>query len=98
MARIPILADDHVEMGKYLCQQKLPSNYMEDFTVLGFVSDRIEDALTLLTAKGFDVHKNSSGAEITVALSTEIVAIRDLLTAHGINCSYRDIAETIYQA
>jgi len=98
MARIPILADDQVEMGKYLCQQKLPKNYMEDFTLLGFVADRIEDALALLAVKGFNVHRHNSGAEITIAFSTEIVAIRDLLTAHGIHCSYRDIAETIYQA
>lgn len=98
MMRIPILPDNPAEMENYLCGQELPCKYMEDFSLLGFVAESFEAALVLLAEKGFEVHRQDSGAKIDISSPTEIVVIHDLLTAHGIGCSYRDIAETIYQA
>ncbi|MDJ0624377.1 MAG: hypothetical protein QNJ17_15540 [Desulfocapsaceae bacterium] len=85
-------------LEKYLNQQKLPCNYMEDFSILGFVTQRYEAALVLLAAKGYEVHIHNSGAEIGISSSAEVLTIHNLLSAHGIHTSYRDIAETIYQA
>lgn len=98
MARIPILPDNQQELEKYLGKQHLPRNYMEDFSILGFVAEKFEAALTLLAANGFEMQIHNIGAEIDITSSSEILTIRDLLLAHDINCSYRDIAETIYQA
>lgn len=96
--QIPILPDNSTEMENYLCRQELPCKYMEDFSLLGFVAESFEAALVLLAEKGFEVHRHDSGAKIDISSPSEIVVIHDLLSTHGINFSYRDIAETIYQA
>ena len=98
MTSIPILPDNAHIMGNFLCRQELPSNYMADFSLMGFVVESVDAALTLLEKEGFKLHRHDPTAEVAISSYSDIVTIRNLLLAQGITCSYRDIAETIYQA
>lgn len=98
MARLPILPDNDEELASYLFDRQLPSNYMADFSIMGFVVDSVEQALPLLVAQGFTLHQSPTAAEIQINSLSDVPRIHDLLLEHNIEASFRDVAETIYQA
>jgi hypothetical protein len=84
--------------GKYLGSRKLPTNYMADFTLMGFVVDRYQEARALLISAGFRVDEQEGGSDISISSSGHLLKIKALLTAHDIRCDFSDIADTLYQA
>lgn len=98
MTKIALLPPDICSRGTYLDSRRLPTNYMEDFTLLGFVVDRYQPALEILRSAGFVLEEQSGGADISVDSFSLLPEIADLLAANGIRCDLSDIADTLYQA
>lgn len=83
---------------KYLGYRKLPTNYMADFTLMGFVVDRYQEARTLLISAGYRVDEQQGGSDIRITRPGHLLEIKALLTAHDIQCDFADVADTFYQA
>ncbi len=98
MGKIALLPCDINIRGKYLGNKELPDNYMGDFTLMGFVVDRYQEALTLLTNSRYRLDEQQGGADICINSPKDIQEIKTLLTANNIRCDFSDIADTIYQA
>lgn len=98
MGKIALLPCDINNRGKYLGNRELPNNYMGDFTLMGFVVDRYQDALTLLTSAGYRLEEQEGGTDICIDNPMHLREISALLTENKISCDFSDIADTIYQA
>ncbi len=61
MFKIALLPNDVKTRGIYLGSRKLPSNYMADFSLMGFVVDRYEDALDVINMFGESANNDSNG-------------------------------------
>jgi hypothetical protein len=80
-----------------LKNRNLPANYMSDFTVLGFLVDRLETALGILKEHNFEVHKNRDGIEVHIEAAGRMTEIADVLSRGGIDFALADIADQVYQ-
>lgn len=98
MTKIVILPDNDTAKGRYLATVRLPLNYMGDFSVMGFIVKRHNDALALLETSGYSIEKKESGAEVRIDSPASILQIKDLLIKNDIYCKYADVADTFYQA
>lgn len=98
MAKIAILPDDMNSRCKYLDNTMLPSNYMEDFTLLGFIVDRYPEALTILANDSYQLVEHKGGADIYIDTPQDLQKIKALLTANSVRCEFSDIADSLYQA
>lgn len=83
---------------KYIGYRKLPTNYMADFTLMGFVVDRYQEARTLLISAGYSVDEKAGGSDIRINSPRHLMEIKSILTAHNIQCDFSDVADTLYQA
>ena len=98
MATIALLPCDLKSRATYLGNRELPSNYMGDFSLMGFVVDRYQDACTLLASAGYRLHQQAGGMDINIDTPLHLPKIKALLTANNIHCDWSDIADTLYQA
>ena len=98
MGKIALLPSDCRSRGIYLGNKKLPDNYMADFTLMDFVVDRYQEALTLLTLEGYQLEEQIGGSDICIDDAKRLQEIKTLLTANNIRCDFSDIADTFYQA
>lgn len=98
MTKIALLPSDIQSRGKYLCEKKLPDNYMADFTLMGFVVDSYPKALEVLRLGGYSVEEQEGGVDIIIHTTKHLPAIQALFTDNDIKYDYKDIADTLYQA
>lgn len=98
MGKIALLPCDYDSREKYLGNIELPSNYMGDFTLMGFLVDRYQEAVAILTSAGYRLDKLEAGTDIHIETPGHLLRMKALLTANGISCDFSDIADTIYQA
>ncbi|MEE4241884.1 MAG: hypothetical protein V2I36_10475 [Desulfopila sp.] len=98
MITIAIFPIDSSCRAEYLENFQIPLNYMSDFSLMGFVVDRYNDAITLLTSSGYPITKLPSGAEIVLQHSGDLLEIQNLLLKNRIQCHYSDIVDSLYQA
>ena len=98
MTSVVLLPDDLQRRGAYLGTTRLPSKYMEDFSLMGFVVDNYEQACALLKSADYDLEKGDFGAEIIIASPRQLLDIKALFMSNRIHCEYSDIADTLYQA
>jgi hypothetical protein len=98
MGTIALLSCDVKSRANYLGNKQLPNNYMSDFSLMGFVVDRYQDACTVLASAGYRLHRQEGGMDISIDTPLHLPRIKALLTANNIRCDLSDIADTLYQA
>ena len=95
MNKVVLCASDIRSRARYLGDQQLPVNYMEDYSLMGFVVDHYSDAISLLLSEGYQVESADEGALITVNSPKQLLAIQAMLTRNQICCEYSDIADSL---
>ena len=98
MAKLIIVPEDVRSRAQYLNGSELPLNYMEDFSLMGFIVNRLAEARNLLAANGFSVQEQQVGITIQIESPLQLTEISSLFTSNNIRSTYADIADTIYQA
>ena len=98
MGKIALLPCDINSRGESLDNMVLPSKYMEDYSLMGFIVDRYQEALTLLTNNSYQLVEQKGGADIYIDTLLDLQKIKSLLRANNIRCDFSDIADSIYQA
>ena len=96
MIALPIVAKNQ-KLRACLKNRNLPANYMSDFTVLGFVVDRLEAALGILAQHNFEVLRNRDGFQINLEGVGRLPEIADVLYREGIDFALADIVDQVYQ-
>jgi hypothetical protein len=102
MVKIPIVENTPELKGtenKTDDLRTLPINYMGDYSVIGILVDRLDDAVKMLQANGYAVTEGSSSclAEVHIRSSENIGELIDLLGANGIRCEVGDVVHSIYR-
>ena len=98
MGKVALLPCDIYSRGKYLNNSVLPNNYMADFTLMGFVVEHYQEALTLLAKSRYHLDEKEGGTDISIDSPLDLLEIKALLAANNISCDLSDVADTIYQA
>lgn len=75
----------------------LPEFYMEDFTILGLLVSRCDEAVRILKDSAFNVVQTSGGAEVVIQDSDHMQRAFSVLNDRGIDCELADVAEQMYQ-
>jgi len=95
---IALLPEGARNRERYLSNRILPLNYMDDFSIMGFIVDRYPEACVVLSSKGFSMQKSQSGIDLTITRPEQIREIDRLLRSADIRVLFTDIADTMYQA
>jgi hypothetical protein len=91
MGWLPIM-----EQGKPVaCQREWPLFYMNDFSRLGLVVNRLNEALVVLRGEGFTVTEETAGVEIVD--HDHLARVLRVLGAHGHSCEMSDLISCVYQ-
>lgn len=98
MGKIAVVPEDLCSRVEFLASMGIPVNYMGDFTVLGIVVDRYQEAFEILKTKGVQLESVGRGLVIEIDHSSAVPAIIEELASHRIHCQFRDLADTLYQA
>ena len=96
MGVLPLL-DKNSKQRTCLGNQKLPANYMEDYSVMGLVVGRVEAVIRILKERKFDVRKNADGFEIAFDGVGRISELVSVLQQNKIDYTLADIADQVYQ-
>jgi len=105
MGRMPILARDARNGRNAGCgargfcpvDRPLPVFYMVDYSVMGFLVDRLDDALRSLNDEGFSIIEEPWGREVVVESPARTGEIVRLLDERGIACEIADVVGEMYQ-
>jgi len=82
---------------KYSDCRPLPTSYMSEYSVLGLVVDKLDQAIHTLSGNGLYVTRQVFGAELDIRNSTQIPEIVEMLLRASIYCSISDVIDSVYQ-
>ena len=98
MPKVAIVSDDCRNRALYFNDKQLPVNYMEDFTVMGFIVNHHDKACTLLREAGYTLLESTNSTDIVIQHAGQLREIESFFKTNDIMSTYSDIADTIYQA
>jgi hypothetical protein len=105
MWRVPVLAKeknlfgaDQHRSGRFqaLCRP-LPTFYMSDYSVLGLLVDRPEEAVRVLGEHKFPLTENDCGVEVGIDHPRRLQEMVQLLSTQGLGCEIADVVTEVYQ-
>ena len=97
MTFYPIVQKNSTAAASCGYRRRLPTFYMEDFSVIGLrVSDRAR-AIEILARHAYPIHRANDNLEIGIASPPEMMSAVRLLNENGLRCELADIAEDMYQ-
>lgn len=77
---------------------EIPAWYMGDYSLMGFVVDRLDDSIKILEGEGYRLEHQRRCCTIFHDGAGDVLRIHRALTDNHIETVYRDIADTFYQA
>jgi hypothetical protein len=87
-----------VEKGKAMvCHTDWPLFYMNDFSRLGLVVNRLEDALPVLRSSGYMVHTDELGSVVEIDGKEQVAAVIAALRQKALDCEMTDLVRCVYQ-
>lgn len=87
-----------MEKGKPVsCQSDWPLFYMNDFSRLGLVVSRLDEAVSALRSCGYTVVDDERGSMVAIDGQGQLSAIVQALTARAIGCETADLVSCVYQ-
>ncbi len=86
------------ERGKQVaCHLDWPLFYMNDFSQMGLVVDKLDQAVQVLENNGYRVVSNAQGSALEVINREQLTAIFDTLTKHQVDFETADLISCVYQ-
>lgn len=76
---------------------RLPTFYMSDFSILGLLVDRVDDAVRIMEAKRVKVIRDGCTVEVEVNGPDHLTNIVRFLANEGIDCQVSDLIDEVYQ-
>jgi len=87
-----------IEKGKPVaCHTDWPLFYMNDFSRLGLMVNRLADAVSILRSSGYMVHADERGTMLEIDGKEQAAAIVATLRAKAIDCETADLVSCVYQ-
>lgn len=76
---------------------RLPTFYMEDFSVLGLRVNDCEQAIRILDRHSFTVRQMRGNTAVDIDTAVQMQAVVQLLADNGLDCEIGDLVDGIYQ-
>jgi hypothetical protein len=70
---------------------------MSEYSVLGLVVDKLDQAIQVLSGKGFPVNPEVFGADVEASSPAQFPELVGMLEKAGIYCSMGDVIDSVYQ-
>lgn len=80
-----------------LVERSMPANYMADYSILGILVDRLDEAIRLLGQHRFDIIVKNQCGEIAVNGPGQVRELFRILQSGGLDFGVADLADGIYQ-
>ena len=81
----------------YLSDKPMPDFYMGDYSIMGLLVEKFEEAVRLLIQRGYTIKQKKSGIEIEPVNPVHIKHIFTLLENHHIKFDMHDLVAQVYQ-
>jgi hypothetical protein len=98
MITIALVEHNDEARSKYLEAHPLPPFYMEDFSILGIRVTDYPTAHAFLRQAGYKIIACHGSGDIKLPHISDLPKLLDQLKEHGIDATFSDVADTIYQA
>jgi hypothetical protein len=86
------------ERGKQVaCHLDWPLFYMNDFSKMGLVVGKLEQAVQVLEKNGYRVVTDAQGSALEVTDREQLRTIFDTLTRHQVDFETADLISCVYQ-
>ncbi len=82
---------------KYSDCRPLPASYMSEYSVMGLIVDKLDEAIRVLSRNGLAINRESFGAEVNIADPSWFPMMFGMLAEAGICFSMGDVIDSIYQ-
>lgn len=87
-----------IEQGTALdCGGDWPVFYMNDFSRLGLRVSRMDQAVSVLQAEGYETLADDRFAAVTIAGFDQVAAIVQILKEHAVAAETADLISCVYQ-
>jgi hypothetical protein len=87
------------ELSSWAARTKLmPLRYMEDFSILGITVTDYPVAQAFMQQAGYIVTPCPGGGDIDLQHISHLPRLLEQLNDHGLDATFSDVADTIYQA
>ena len=80
-----------------LTERSMPLAYMEDFSILGILVDRLPEAVQLLTTHRFELVTRNRCSEVVTRDLAHVRELFRVLEEGGIHYGFADLADRLYQ-
>ncbi len=70
---------------------------MSEYTVLGLVVDKLDQAIQTLSGNGLHVTRQVFGAELEILRPDQLPDVVQILTQAGVYSSISDVIDSVYQ-
>ena len=100
MGKIAVLpkGDKCLEANQaYLSDKPMPDFYMGDYSILGLLVEKFEDAVRLLRENGYAIERKKSGVEVGIANPVHIKNIFQIFHENRLRFEMEDIVAQVYQ-
>ena len=100
MGKIAVLPKDNqclTANQAYLADIQMPDFYMGDYSILGLLVEKFEDAVQLLQENGFQIARKKSGIEMGIDDPDHIKKVFKLFQDHRLKFDMADIVAQVYQ-
>lgn len=79
--------------------RSLPAFYMDDYSLIGILVDRMDEAISVIRSKGYAIEASGPNCPtaITVSESGEIRNLVSLLAGNGISAEIGDTVGEVYR-
>ena len=81
----------------YVIARPLPIFYMSDYSVLGLLVDKLEEAVEVLGRNHISLTEDAGDLEVAVDTPGRLPEIVQMLKENGICCEIADVVGGIYQ-
>lgn len=98
MIRIALVERSCEARSKYLEARPLPPFYMEDFSILGIMVTDFPAAQAFMRQTGYTITPRPGGGDINLKHISHLPRLLEQLSDNGIDATFSDVADTIYQA
>jgi len=82
---------------RYSDCRTLPPSYMSEYSVLGIVVEKLDEAFQTLRRNGLAVTREVFGAEVEVEDRSRLPAVFGMLAEAGLRFSMGDVVDSVYQ-
>jgi hypothetical protein len=98
IVQMAIMRERELEPARWYSDYRpLSASYMSEYSVLGFIVDKLEKAIQTLARNAFCITGEVFGVEVEIGDPAWAPGIVDMLVSVGVYCTIGEVIDSVYQ-